>query len=52
MGVVRTYSDFERRYFPETVAKRERDSETPEEAGRRIAHDALADHERRAIDDD
>lgn len=39
---VRTYEQFERRYLPETVAKRERENETAEEAGRRIAGEALA----------
>lgn len=39
---VRTYEQFERRYLPETVAKRERENETAEEAGRRIAREALA----------
>lgn len=39
---VRTYGEFEHRYLPETVARRERENETAKEAGRRIAREAIA----------
>lgn len=41
MDVVRSFEAYEKRYFPETLARRKREDETPEELGRRIAEEGL-----------
>lgn len=38
---IRSFEEYERTFFPEKVAKRERENETPEQLGRRIANEAL-----------
>ena len=42
-----TYDQFRRKYLPDTVLKEERAKETPEETGKRLAHELLADMDRR-----
>ena len=42
-----TYNEFRRKYLPDTVLREERAKETPEETGRRWAHELLADLDRR-----
>jgi hypothetical protein len=40
--VIRSYREFEERFFPATVERRRRERMTPEDVGREIAREALA----------